>query len=67
MEQLSLFNNDIHLTGQKIEYISCGKKYKGEVIGCSFNDRYVECTSNEEGYSGVHLPLSKLDVDCTVK
>lgn len=63
-EQLSFFNS---LIGKKVEYVSCGKKYKGEVIGYSFNDRYVECTSNEKGYSGVHLPLSKLDVDWTVK
>ncbi len=63
-EQLSFFNS---LIGKKVEYVSCAKKYKGEVIGYSFNDRYVECTSNEKEYSRVHLPISKLDVDWIVK
>ena len=55
VEQLSLFN--IPEIGQKIEYISCGKKYKGTVTGYLYSGKYITCTTNEKGFSGVSLHI----------
>lgn len=54
-EQLTLFR-DIPI-GEKIEYISCGKKYKGVMQGYAYNGKYIECTTNQKGYSGVLLHI----------
>lgn len=55
IEQLTLF--DKPQIGQKIEYMSCGKKYKGIVTGYLYNDLYIDCTSNQKGFSGVQLHI----------
>lgn len=59
VEQLSLFN--IPLIGQKIEYISCGKKYKGTVKGYLYGGKYIDCTTNQKGFSGVSLHVANKD------
>lgn len=57
-EQLSLFNNDVPSIGQTIEYISCGKKYRGIVKGYSFKNKYIDCTTNQKGFCGVSLHVA---------
>ncbi|APH15501.1 MULTISPECIES: hypothetical protein [Clostridium] len=57
IKQLSLFDNDIPQIGQKIQYISCGKKYNGIVKGYSYGNKYIDCTTNQKGFSGVSLHI----------
>lgn len=57
VEQLNFFNNDMPQIGQKIEYICVGKKYKGIVTGYSDGNNYIDCTTNERGFSGVSLHI----------
>lgn len=63
-EQLRLFDS---LIGQKVEYISCGKKYKGTVKSYSYSGKYIKCTTNQKGYSGVLLPITKKGKEWFIK
>lgn len=60
VEQLSLFK--MPQIGQKIEYISCDKKYRGTVKGYSHKGKYIDCTTNQKGFSGVSLHVENKDV-----
>lgn len=66
-KQLSLFDAIIPQIGEKIEYISCGKKYKGIVKDYSHGNRYINCTTNQKGFSGVSLHVENKDKIWVVK
>lgn len=66
-EQLSLFNDDVPQIGQNIEYISCGKKYKGIVISYSYGNKYINCSTNQKGYSGVSLHIANKNNNWFIK
>ncbi|KGN00332.1 hypothetical protein IRP63_05280 [Clostridium botulinum] len=64
-EQLSLFK--LPQVGEKIEYISCGKKYKGIVKCYSHEGKYIDCTTNQKGFSGVSLHVENKGKDWFLK
>lgn len=66
IEQLSFFGS-LPQIGQHVEYICCGKKYKGIVKGYSYGNTYVDCTTNDKVFSGVSLPMSRKGEDWITK